>query len=173
MASPGSHAREGIQGHYYLPLPVYDFCPLQDRRCAHMAHRSVKDPTRAPLTSASSETRPMSWPHVEGPVQSYHQLLMILRIRWPRPAPLHRRPLTLPRSSLSWVVAQPRAPLAQHLYHYRPLLLGSKNWRHKWPPFCIISSRGCRSLLLSLKRVWRGRCSGRLLRFTSASMHLS
>ena len=31
MASPGSHAREGIQGHYYLPLPVYDFCPLQDR----------------------------------------------------------------------------------------------------------------------------------------------
>ena len=39
-----SHAREGIQGHYYLPLPVYDFCPLQDRRCAHMARRSDEDP---------------------------------------------------------------------------------------------------------------------------------
>ena len=26
MASPGSHAREGIQGHYYLPLPVNDLC---------------------------------------------------------------------------------------------------------------------------------------------------
>ena len=44
MASPGSHAREGIQGHYYLPLPVYDFIPLLNRRCAHMAHRSVEDP---------------------------------------------------------------------------------------------------------------------------------
>ena len=76
------------------------------------------------------------------PVQSCHHLLMILRIRWPRPAPLHRRPLTLPRSSLSRVVAQPRAPLAQPLYRYRPRLLGSKNWRHTWPPFCIISSRG-------------------------------
>ena len=44
MASPGSHARVVIQGHYYLPLPVYDFCSLQDRRCAHMVHRSVEDP---------------------------------------------------------------------------------------------------------------------------------
>ena len=30
------------------------------------------------------QTRPMSWPHVEGPVQSCHHLLMILRTRWPR-----------------------------------------------------------------------------------------
>ena len=34
MASPGSHAREGIQGHYYLPFPVHDLCPLQVRSCA-------------------------------------------------------------------------------------------------------------------------------------------
>ena len=33
-------------------------------------------------------------------------------------AQVHRRPLTLPRSSLSRVVAQPRAPLAQPLYRY-------------------------------------------------------
>ena len=87
--------------------------------------------------------------------------------------PLHRRPLTLPWSSLSRVVAQPRAPLAQPLYRYWYRLLGSKNRRHKWPLFCIISSRGCRSLLLSLRRVWRGRSSGRLLRLTSASMPLN
>ena len=42
-----------------------------------------------------------------------------------------QRPLTLPRSSLSRVVAQLRAPLAQLLYRYRPRLLGSKRWRHK------------------------------------------
>ena len=41
MASTGSLAREGIQGHYYLPFPGHDHCSLQVRRCAYMARRSA------------------------------------------------------------------------------------------------------------------------------------
>ena len=37
MAYTSSHAREGIQGYYYLPFPMHYLCPLQVRRCAHMA----------------------------------------------------------------------------------------------------------------------------------------
>ena len=44
--------------------------------------------------------------------------------RGPRP---ELRPLTLPRSSLSRVVAQPRAPLAQPLYRHWSRLQRSKN----------------------------------------------
>ena len=43
MASTRIHAREGIQGHYYLPFPVHDICSLQVRRCAHMARRLARD----------------------------------------------------------------------------------------------------------------------------------
>ena len=41
VASTGSHAREGIKGHYYLPFLVHDLCPVLVRRCAYMARRLV------------------------------------------------------------------------------------------------------------------------------------
>ena len=65
------------------------------------------------LISASSGITTMSLIHVEGPVQSFIHFVIIWMIRYHRPARLCMRlPLTLPRSSLSQVVALPRAPLA-------------------------------------------------------------
>ena len=39
----GSHAGQGFQGHNYLPVTMHDIFIMQVRRCAHLAHGSVKD----------------------------------------------------------------------------------------------------------------------------------
>ena len=97
MASLGSHAREGIQGHYYLPLPVYDFCSLQDRRCAHMAHRSVEDPA-----GQANELAPHRGPHPELPPLADHLTDTVAQARAATQASTDTTPVeSIPGSSIA------------------------------------------------------------------------
>ena len=72
------HEREfKVTTTYPFPCMIFALCRSAGMPIWHVSLR----PRRALLTSASSETRPMSWLHTEGPVQSYPHLLIILLIR--------------------------------------------------------------------------------------------
>ena len=123
---------------YPFPCMIFSLC---GSACVPIWH---VDQLKTPLgtvnigliTNEANELAPCRGPRPELPPHADD-----LADTVPRPAQLHRRhPLTLPWSSLSRVVALPRAPLAQPLSPLLSRLLGSSNWRHRWLHFCIISN---------------------------------
>ena len=152
MAFPGSHAREGIQGHYYLPLPVYDL--------------SLCRSAGVPISHVDQLKTPQGMVDVSLNREEANELALRRRPR-PELPPLaddladtvaQARTATQASTDTTPVEFIPGSSTASSSFLTAPLpvlvpLAMVQKLETQMATLLIISSRGCRSGSLSLKSV--------------------
>ena len=149
MDTSGSHAREGIQGHYYLPFPVHYLCPLQVRRYAHMA-RKLKTPQGTVdvglIRDEANKLAPRRGPSPELSPLPDDLADMVALERTATQASTDTTPVESISGSSTALSSSRTTPLPALVPLARVQKLEAQMLH-----FCIISSRGCRSRLLCQK----------------------